>query len=206
MEITDYLNEIRHAVETVISDLHHENDEVLRLHKELEKLNAATIDGYERADFLARNPDLDDEGLGTLMHWDTYFGPDKDRYHKQHETDAARQKLEAHQISIAALAGSLLQFAKQGISIKYGPEKIGCPEGRLINAIELREVIWHGRNQSLHWEEGEFRKPVTQCFERLINVDPVFSGYKTKNMAYEIVKYLQWKNFTDFEGDMMLLQ
>ena len=87
-------------------------------------LTAATEDGYRRVEFLAMNPELDDDGLGTAIHWDTYFGPDKERYYKAAEVDDATQKLDAHMFSIAALAGSLLQFAKQGIDILHGTSPV----------------------------------------------------------------------------------
>lgn len=70
-----------HAVAAVLSELHAEKEHLARARAELAILTAATEGGYRRAEFLAMNPDLDDEGLGTAIHWDTYFGVVKDRYH-----------------------------------------------------------------------------------------------------------------------------
>lgn len=53
------------------------------------------------------------------------------------------------------LSGSLLQYAKQGISMRWGPQKAGVPAGRDIHGLDLVELIWHGRNQAIHWEHGE---------------------------------------------------
>lgn len=159
MEILDYLKEIKHAVETIIGEIYREHDEIKILKKELAQLNAATEDGYRRAEFLALNPDLDDEGLGTGIYWDTYFGPDKQRFHKQNETNNSVLKLNAHKFSLVALSGSILQYAKQGISLKYG-DRNTCPPGRIIGGQELKEIIWQGRNQALHWEDGSFQNPV----------------------------------------------
>lgn len=206
MKISDYLQEIRHAVETVVAEIHREHELVETLQAELVRLTAATEEGYRRVEFLALNPDLDDDGLGTAIHWDTYFGPDKERYHKAAEVDEAIQKLEAHKLSIAALAGSLLQIAKQGIALRYGKERKGCPDGRVIAEMPLHEVIWQGRNQASHWEEGDFRRPVERCFQQLTeSVDPVFGEYLNRSMAYEVVSILGWNSFDVFANDMKLL-
>ena len=206
MKIPGYLQEMQHAVETVIGEISREHQIVADLQAELAPLNAATEDGYSRAEFLARNPDLDDEGLGTAIYWDTYFGVDKQRFHKAYELEEATQKLNAHRLSVAALAGSLLQYARQGIALQYGNERAGCPDGRIVAGMSLHEVIWQGRNQAIHWEEGGFRKPVIQCFERLAEqVGPVFDEYTDRNMAYEVIEVLGWKSFDNFATDLLLL-
>ncbi len=205
MKISDYLQEIRHAVETVIGEIHREHQTVKMLQDELETLAAASEDGYMRVNFLAMNPDLDDDGLGTTIYWDTYFGPDKERFHKASELDKAAQKLGAHKLSIAALAGSLLQYARQGIALQYGKGRNGCPDGRKIAEISLHEVIWQGRNQAIHWEEENFHKPVETCFKKLSDhIDLVFHEYKKRNMAYEIVSLLGWNTFDEFAADLTL--
>ena len=206
MKISNYLIEIRHAVETVIGEIHREHKILETLQADLVPLTAATEDGYRRVEFLAMNPELDDDGLGTAIHWDTYFGPDKERYYKAAEVDDATQKLDAHMFSIAALAGSLLQFAKQGIALRYGIERKECPIGRIIAEMPLHEVIWQGRNQAIHWEEGGFRKSVERCFQQLTeSASPMFGEYLIRNMAYEVVSILGWSTFDAFATDMMLL-
>jgi hypothetical protein len=206
MDISDYLNEIQHAVEVIIGEIYREDDEVEALKIELAKLNTATNAGYDRAKSLALNPDLDDEGLGTLVYYETYFGPDKERFDKQNETDNSVLKLQAHEFSIGALSGNILQYAKQGISLKYGKYGAGCPQGRIIAGQKLKDIIWQGRNQALHWEEGAFKDPVVQCFQNLANnSDPVFNDYTKRNMAFDVVTLLGWKTFDDFSSDMKLV-
>lgn len=206
MKIPYYLKEIRHAVEVAIAAIHGEQSRVDDLRKELGALTEATADGYRRAEFLAMNPELDDEGLGTAIHWDTYFGSDKDRYHKKAEADEAIQRVAAHEFAVDAMCGSLLQYAKQGVALHFGKERKGCPDGRLIAGLTLHEVVWQARNQALHWEDGAFHKATTACFEHLAkHLDPVFNQYQTRSMAHEIVLHLGWKAADDFCRDMMLL-
>lgn len=206
MKIYSYLQEIQHAVEILIGEIHREGKQLKALQAELTQLTDATERSYQRAEFLAINPDLDDDGFGTTIYWDTYFGPDKQRYHKTAEVEDAKQKLEAHRFSISALAGSLLQYAKQGIALHFGKERKGCPDGRKVAEMPLHEIIWQGRNQAIHWEEGEFHRPVEQCFNNLNEyINPVFGEYKNRSMAYEVISLLSWNSFDDFANDMKLL-
>jgi len=205
MKIPDYLKEVEHAVTTVITEIHHEIDQLAALRSELAKLTAATDDGYRRVEFLAMNPDLDDDFLGTAIYWDTYFGADKDRFHKNIETESAAQRVAAHEFSISALSGSLLQFGKQGISLHFGKKRVGCPDGRFLDGMTLHEVIWQARNQALHWEDETFHPPTEACFQTLAKTAPIFSQYKYRSLAYEIVLLLEWKSLDDFRRDLMLL-
>ena len=205
MNLTDYLAEVEHAVATVIAEIHSEHEHLARLRIELAALTAATNDGYRRAEFLAQNPDLDDEGLGTAIHWDTYFGADKERHHKALAVDSTEEKIETRTFSVAALSGNLLQYAKQGLSLRYGKNRDGCPVGRELVGLTAHEIIWQGRNQAMHWEEGNPHPPVVRCFEHLAaNADASFSEYRNRSMAYEVVNLLGWKTVVDFRRDMQL--
>lgn len=205
MKIPEYLYEIQHAVTVVMGEIYREKHEVERLRQELTGLQAATNDGYARVDFLTLNPDLDDEGLGTAIYWETYFGPDKDRYHKNAEFEQVDARMSAHEFSVNALCANLLQYAKQGLSLHFGEKRIDCPDGRLVGGIPMHEVIWQARNQALHWEEGTFRTSICKCFEELAKTaDPVFVQYRHMNMANEIVRHLGWNSPADFSRDMML--
>lgn len=205
MKIPDYLREIRHAVETVIAEIYQEHNVLAKARAELAKLTVATDAGYRRAEFLAMNPDLDDEGLGTAIYWDTYFGVDKDRHYKEAEYEQVAQRVAARQFSVAALSGSLLQYGKQGISLHYGKNRTGCPDGRTVAGLSLHEIIWQARNQALHWEDGYFYEQATKCFEHLATIDPVFAQFKDRSLAFEIVRFLGWNNAEAFFADIQLL-
>ncbi|HFU7072906.1 TPA: hypothetical protein ACGN07_005660 [Bacillus cereus] len=114
--------------------------------------------------------------------------------------------LKAANGTVEALSGAVLQIAKQGISIVHGSskfdcEKVGCKE---FGSATLLDVIWEGRNQSMHFEERKFSEEVDFCFESLSSVKSVFAKYKdNKNMAHEIIKLLKCGNYEDFRKDMM---
>jgi hypothetical protein len=77
-----------------------------------------------------------------------------------------RESVRSKEDSIRSLCQAILQIARQGISTVYGGiDK--CPPGRLVHGIPLKTVIWEARNQSIHCEEGEFKKSVQDCFDKL---------------------------------------
>jgi hypothetical protein len=114
------------------------------------------------------------------------------------EIKRLEQSILTKQESIKSLSGALLQIAKQGLSLVHG-KLSDCPNGRSINGEFIKVIIWQGRNQSLHFEDGHFRKPVEQCFKK-INIP-----LEKKNLAKEIIDLLGWRNYKQYESDLMLL-
>ena len=144
----------------------------LRLHE------AETERGYDRVQAPA-NDDLEDPGLATGAYWDTYFGADNDRYYAQEEVDNLKNKLAVHAFSRSAMSASLLQYAKQGISIVHA--NLGnAPAARQVHGVQLKDIFWQGRNQALHWEEGD---PMQRLSDALTNsnlstqLSPTITGF-----------------------------
>ncbi|HRP68663.1 MAG TPA: hypothetical protein PLY93_03960 [Turneriella sp.] len=110
----------------------------------------------------------------------------------------------AKQVSINSLAMALLQTAKQGISIVHQNLQ-NCPNGRLVKKSEyLKNIIWQGRNQAMHYEEGNYNQDVIQCFNNLSLVDPTLDlqRYGNKSKAKEIIDLLDWRTYEAYEQDM----
>ena len=150
-------------------------------------------------------PYPDDDGLATAIYWDTYIGPDKERFHKDAVIMQLGERVAAKSFSTDALAGSLLQYAKQGIALRYGKNREGCPHGRMIDVVTLHEVIWQARNKSMHWEEGNPHSRVHRCFEHLAEAsDAKFSEYRNRNLAFEVICLLGWSTTNNFSGDLLL--
>lgn len=83
MTLSDYLAEIEYAATQVIVSLWHEHSEAEALRNEIETLRRVAEESYSRAGFIQQNAeDFDDLMLGVGIHWDTYFGEDKDQYCK----------------------------------------------------------------------------------------------------------------------------
>jgi hypothetical protein len=135
--------------------------------------------------------------------------------HRTHEELANIQKqigvlqasIYAKSVSTGALCGSILQIAKQGISIVHGYLS-QCPDGRSIGSEKLKNVIWQARNQSMHYEEENFKQPVIDCFfsleSSLGNQFPL-SLNRHKNLAHDVVEELGWKDYSIYESDLKSL-
>ena len=219
MTMAGYLAEVRHAVEGVLPLIWQEQDtlsgrkeQLAERRVELARLERQVREEYENAAWLRNNPEFDDEGIGTLRHWDNYFGPDKERYHleqrvpdMQAAVESLEASVEAHRFSVDALAGTVIQVAKQGLALVHGGKP--DPAGRAIGkSQQLSEVVWQARNQALHWEDHSFNTAVNNCFTKLADeVDQVFSDYVTRNMALDVITLLEWRTLEDFDGDLLSL-
>ena len=145
-----YLSEIEYAATESINLMWKEVEEVARLESELKPLAQATERDYRQAEAIAMMDD-DDDGISTLLHWDTYFGVDKNRHHKEEEVQAAAERVATHQKSVVLIAGSLLQYAKQGLSQVYGSPQ-HWPGWAAIGTQGFGNIILQSRNQTMHWD------------------------------------------------------
>jgi hypothetical protein len=166
MTMGAYLAEVRHAVEGLLPLIWQEQDtlsgrkeQLAERKAELARLERQVKKEYENAAWLLNNQEWDDEGIGTLRYWDNYFGPDKERYHlgqqipgMQEAVESAEASVEAHRFSIDVLASTVIQIAKQGMSVVHSRKPAGT--GRPIGSSQhLSEVVSEARNQGAHWEE-----------------------------------------------------
>jgi len=125
--------------------------------------------------------------------------------HSQNQAEA-RQRLIDRYLSHATIAGAILQIAKQGISTVHG----GLPSptrGRQIGSQPIENVIWQGRNQAMHYEEGIFSPQTTRCFATLATEFGPRLTLSQQNLALEVIGVLGWRSQKDYESDMnQLLQ
>lgn len=200
-----YIHDIEYAATITIQGIWNEKEAIGQMDKEVIKLAKIAEDKYRRAKNLQQSEDIDDYMTGIGLMWDAYFTEDKEAYLKDKELNVKMQTYLTHEFAINSLSGALLQFAKQGISIIHSG-LTQCPDSRFIGSQSLKNIIWQARNQAIHFEEGNFKHPVIDCFDKLTNeIDPKFNRFRTSNMAFEIVELLNWKSFQDFKNDMLLL-
>ncbi|MFE9953290.1 hypothetical protein ACFYRJ_38470 [Streptomyces sp. NPDC005531] len=211
MPMRDYLNEMKYAVEHILPTLWHEQAELRGLEEQVKAATARATNEYHRANFIMLNAeDPDDFMMGVGAHWDSYWGPDKDRHYLSQEADQLRARLAARAFSTTALAGAILQYGKQGLSLTYGHPN-NWPEGRQIGGVAISVIIRHARNQAMHWgedrnEDAKKQKPykeMADCFQKLASVDPAFGDFEKRNLALEVVELLDWKEYSNFERDLL---
>jgi hypothetical protein len=200
-----YLVDTRHAVETLVKGAFEEEAHLAKISRKLESARKELESLHRQVEFSNLNPDLDDDGIGTSARWEAHFdtGPKTDRLAEQ--LTRLQKQVADKQFSAGVLAGGLLQIAKQGISDRHGTLD-ACPAGRNVGSQGLKVVIWQGRNQSMHYEEGSLSASVLACFRVLFTeFGGDFDKPLTRNLALDIVKLLGWSDAKQFEVDLTSL-
>ena len=99
MNMTNYTNEIKYAVEAALSTIWADVEELEILHQQLDRLTTETERGYRRAQAFQYDEDPDDVMMGVGVHWDTYFGSDKERHQVATTVDDLNQKIQVREFS-----------------------------------------------------------------------------------------------------------
>lgn len=123
------------------------------------------------------------------------------------EVAALQASVGTHQHSVQAIAGAILQIAKQGISLVHSGFA-AAPSGRSVGSLSLRDVIWQARNQSMHYEEGTYKPAVTSLFSTLEKEHGhrfSLSAHPKQNRAKQVIDLLGWKNYRSYLLDMQAL-
>ncbi len=122
--------------------------------------------------------------------------------------------LGAHQLTTQTLCGSILQIAKQGITLVHGSflthdsYTIGTPPGRILAPLTLRDIIWQSCNQAVLCKEENYQQPVIDLFAELeLSHGPQFSlsRHPRQSRAKQIIQLLEWLNYGTYIADMRLL-
>jgi hypothetical protein len=181
---SDYLQHTKPATEALFGAI---STEKARLEKILIGVSQRTISTH--ADFITSelNDDFDEVGV----------------QHKYGVAAEANMQEKLVLMSLEVLSGSVLQIAKQGISI-MSADNSKFTRGRCVHGMPISEIIRHGRNQAMHWEEDELNSKTKICFDALkdksgnqfdLNVAP-------KNKAWELLKSLGWHDYEKYKEDM----
>lgn len=114
----------------------------------------------------------------------------------------------AHEITVGILYGTLLQIAKQAISIAHKNNGRNCDLGREVAGLPIAQIIWDARNQALHFEENK-KPPNTNTkdtFDQLVATygnDFSLEENEGINLARSVVRnILEWKHSEIFNSDL----
>lgn len=203
MTLVEYLDATEFAARSLLDAIWHEQAEIEALSARVAILERQVQAEYMRAQSLIDHAeDPDDLMLGVGRHWENYFGPDRERHDQQQELEWLRGAREARASALGALAGNLLQVAKQGLSTAFG-EEANWPDGRAVGSQTLKAVIRGARNQTIHWEEGQCRPATEQVFQGLAqDCGALFADYNTANLAMPVITLLGWRTYEDYVADM----
>lgn len=203
--MNQYISDTKDAASRLVEAIFIEEVVLARVQAQRELLLADLDHMGKTFNFLELNPDLDDDGLATAIYWEAYdLSPTAGEL--ESKVDELQTRIGDRKVSACALSGALLHIGKQGISIAYKGIDI-CPGGRMVGKTPLKSVIWEARNQSLHFEEGSFkRKQIYTVFAQLEkDFGSNFKIVPGKNLGYEVVNQLGWTTYAQYEKDMLSL-
>ena len=207
-----YIVETGNTVRGLLEMANHESslikEQTLRLHEAITRFKAQGQD--------LNSIDLNDDFSDTYV-MAAYFrlansAPGANEL--KSEISRIQALIGAHQLTIQTLCGSILQIAKQGISLAHGSflardsYTIGTPPGRIIAPLTQRDIIWQACNQTIFYKEGNYPQPVIDLFAELeISHGSKFSlsRYPRQSRAKQIIQLLEWLNYKTYISDMRLL-
>jgi hypothetical protein len=204
-----YLANTEYAVKKIFEAIKHEEDEFINL---ITKREAALKEpkflkniGWERG----LHKDFDETRVMILFHRAVEARKRLPKRLKEidKKIEDITDNIKLHSESSKVLCGSLLQFAKQGISIIH-KKLSACPSGREIGQETLKNIIWQGRNHALHYEESpNHKQQVRRCFKNLEDFGLRFclDNQPNENLSKEIIHLLGWSGYSTFKEDMLLL-
>lgn len=205
--MNQYLVDTKFAVESLIETIHVEENQLSILTKQFDMLKKVfdhLFWDYSTADMHQDFNELQVQHRYIQM---AKFAEQNDLKGKKAELDAFAKSISAKKDSMNSLSMSLLQIAKQGISTVHG-NPVNCPSARNIGSETLKNVIWQGRNQSIHCEEGNPNQRVRDCFSNLANdfgSEFDLTVDYTSNKARTIIDLLNWNTCENYEKDMISL-
>jgi len=105
------------------------------------------------------------------------------------------------------LAGSVLQIAKQGLSIGWR-RRNNCPSTREVYGQPIAWVIFAGRNQALHFEDETLTNDETKaCLAALTSARAPadLAHIARRSLAPAILSLLGWNDYEAYLADMVAL-
>jgi hypothetical protein len=119
---------------------------------------------------------------------------------QQERLSNALANIGATEESMSALAGAVLQVAKQALALRHGC-KPDIVNARRIGSQSVVEVIWEGRNHAMHWDEGAPRNKVKDMLTALTS-DVRTTVVPGRNNCLSILGALGWKSANDVVADL----
>lgn len=203
MTLAEYLDATEYAARSLLDAIWHEQAGIEALSARVATLERQVQAEYVRTQTIIDDAETpDDVMLGVGRHWETCFGPDRERHGQQQALEGLRAAREARTFAMGALAGDLLQIANQGLSTAFAKKPSG-PMGRAVGSQTLKAVIRGARNQAIHWEEGQCRPATVQVFQGLAqDFGAPFGDYSTANLAMPVITLPGWRTYDDYVADM----
>jgi len=199
----EYLYDVRYALTSLIVLVWRERNELDKLVIKRDRLISQLDENSRVHEFLSSNPDLDDEGIGTMVYWQSRHSFTPEINEIENSILDTKEQIRNKEYSINLLSTSILQIARQGI-VRVFENIDSCSNGRTLRSITLKEIIWYGRNQGTHVEENNLHQQTINFFQSLNTQFPgTFDEFESKNMSFKILEVLNWKTYENLKNDLM---
>lgn len=205
--MNQYITDTKFAAQSLINTIHREERRLAKLSIQFEVLGNIFDLLYRDYSTADMHEDYNELQVQHKYIQIAKFAERKDFEGKKAQLKTLEKSIFAKRDSMNSLSMGLLQIAKQGISTVHGNPS-NCPSGRNIGCETLKNVIWQGRNQSIHCEEGNPNQKVKDCFLNLVNdfgSEFDLAVDYTENRARKIIDLLNWNTYSNYENDMISL-
>lgn len=202
----EYLKSVERAVSHLLPKVWEDDLRIADAEAALLQANKAVEDGYRYVQGWLADPYLEDEdGLATMVYWETYFERTDERNARGDVVARTAADRDEHELSSSMLAGAVLDLGKRGITLVHG-RLANAPAAPMVGTLALRDLIWQGRNQSLHWEDGRLHPATQACFDALFaEHGSPFDLATGKNLSVDVLRVLEWTGFDRLALDMRRL-
>ncbi len=201
-----YLQDTEYAVRNLIQLAHAEEDQLRALLAKLEamKPQIKVLEwDFESSDL---NDDFSD--VYVIGAFSRMAQARTEANNLQGQIASLQASIGTRQQAIQAISGSILQVAKQGISLVHGGLK-PAPEGRFIGTASLKSIIWNARDQAMHFEEGIPRNPAVRALFSILEAEQgsefSLAAHLHQSRARQVINLLGWREYSAYVADMSSL-
>lgn len=196
-----YNRDTEFAASNLIALARDEASQLRTLQNELRQIEAEVA--YHYWDFSTSDMNDDFPEYQSISAFRRMSEAQAKKQQQEHRISSIQSSMESKSSAVEFIAGSILQLARQGISIVHSNDP-NSPPGRMIGSVSLREVVWFGRNQAIHYEERP-KMPVVNLFRVLEEEQGQhfsLSMNQGKNMAKHVINLLGWNSYEAYLSDM----
>lgn len=196
-----YNKDTEFAASNLIALARDEAGQLQRLQNDLQRIEAEIQ--YHYWDFSTSDMNDDFPEYQSIRAFQRMSEAQAKKEQQKHQINSIKSSMESKKSAIEFIAGSILQLARQGISIVHSNDP-GSPPGRMIGSVSLRAIVWYGRNQAIHYEEPP-KLPVVNLFRVLEKEHGQHFSLQLnqgKNMAKHVITLLGWDSYEAYLSDM----
>lgn len=121
MDMATYLASMERAVKHLLPKVWEDDLRIADAETAVHAAERAVEDGYRYVEGILADPyDQDEDGLATMVYWETYFERTEEQTRREGEVRRVAGERDEHGVSSAMLAGMVLELAKRGITMVHG--------------------------------------------------------------------------------------